>query len=141
MKTLKSIMLGAALLAVAGVANAAKPTKVPLTEDQVVNTYVDAMTQGNIDNISSVLADNAKFDLLETKGVVSYSKQEMVANFKENKGVQQDCITTSSVVENNPDNAVIEVDMKYNDHTRSNFVTVVNTDDGWKITNVYSIFK
>jgi hypothetical protein len=31
--------------------------------------------------------------------------------------------------------------MKYEGFTRSNYVTLANTSEGWKITNVYSVFK
>jgi len=143
MKTLKSMMIGAALLAVCGAANAATTTKggVPLTEDYAITTYVNATTKGDLNGINTVLDENVKFSLLENKQVVSYSKKDMLDYLEQNKGVTQDCITSTSVVENNPDNSVVEVDMQYADHVRANYVTMVNTDGGWKITDVYSIFK
>jgi len=141
MKTLKSIMMGAALVAVCGIANAAAKTDVPLTEDYTINTYINATTKGDLSGINTVVDNGAKFSLLQDKKVVSYTKQEELAFLKSNKNVQLDCTTSTNVVENNADNAVVEVDMKYNDHTRADFVTMVNTDAGWKITDVYSVFK
>ncbi|MDB5112878.1 MAG: putative lumazine-binding protein [Mucilaginibacter sp.] len=138
MKILKSILLGLSLLVVCG---AAKASDVPLTEDYVINTYVDALTQGNLNGINNILAANAQFNVLQNKKVVTFSKQDMVDYLKSNKGVQQNCITATTLIENNADNAIVKVDMKYADHVQSNLVTMINTDNGWKISNVYSIFE
>jgi hypothetical protein len=141
MKTLKSIMMGAALVAVCGIANAAAKTDVPLTEDYTINTYINATTKGDLSGINTVVDNDAKFSLLQDKKIVSYTKQEELAYLKSNKDVRLNCSILTKVVESNLDNAVMEVDMKYNDHTRADFVTMINTNAGWKITDVYSIFK
>lgn len=138
MKILKSILLGLSLLVVCG---AAKASDVPLTEDYVINTYVDALTQGNLNGINNILAANAQFNVLQNKKVVTFSKQDMMDYLKSNKGVQQNCTTATTLIENNADNAIVKVDMKYADHVQSNLVTMINTDNGWKISNVYSIFE
>ena len=44
-------------------------------------------------------------------------------------------------LESNANIAIVKVDMKYSDFTRSNYVTIANTGNGWKITNVYSTFS
>ena len=141
MKSLKSVMLGIALLAVFGAANIVKASGVPLTENDVINTYVSAMTQGNLKGINEVLDENATFSMLQANKVVNISKEDMLSFLKSTKGVQQDCTTSTSVVESNVNNAVVKVDMQYGEHVRSNYVTMVNTEDGWKITDVYTIFK
>ncbi|MDB5010425.1 MAG: hypothetical protein JWQ06_1214 [Mucilaginibacter sp.] len=138
MKILKSILLGLSLLVVCG---AAKASDVPLTEDYVINTYVDALTQGNLNGINNILAANAQFNVLQNKKVVTFSKQDMMDYLKSNKGVQQNCTTATTLIENNADDAIVKVDMKYADHVQSNLVTMINTDNGWKISNVYSIFE
>lgn len=141
MKSLKSIMLGLGLLLVFGAANAAKTDGVPVTENYVINTYVGAVTQGNLNGISEVIDANAKFDWLQNKHVVTFNKQDMMKFLNSIKGVQQSCIASTTMVENNTDNAVVKVDMNYGDHVQSNLVTIVNTNDGWKITDVYSLVK
>ncbi len=134
-------MLGIALLAVFGAANIAKASGVPLTENDVINTYVSAMTQGDLTGINAVLDKGATFSMLQANKVVNISKDDMLAFLKSTQGVQQDCVTTSSVIESNANNSVVRVDMQYGEHVRSNYVTMVNTENGWKITDVYTIFK
>jgi hypothetical protein len=141
MKNVKSLILGLVLLTIAGVAKASGPSAVTLTKNYVVNTYVDAMTRGKLNGMGDILDVNAKFSQLRGKQVLSFSKAEMMDYLKLNKDLKQDCTISTSVVQNDADVAVVKVDMKFKESVRSNYLTMVNTGDGWKITNVYSVFK
>jgi hypothetical protein len=143
MKTLKSIILGLALLVVCGTVQANTPPNESdnLTKTYAVNTYINAMTRGKFDGLNDVLDQSVKFSMLRNKKVLSFTKKEMLDFMKSDKNVQQSCITSTSIVENDTNVAVIRVDMKFDDFVRSNYVTVANTGKGWKITNVYSVFK
>jgi hypothetical protein len=65
----------------------------------------------------------------------------MIESLNDTKNTEQDCTTTTSVVESNEAMAVVKVDMQFEGFLRTNMVTVTNTGKGWKITNVYSVFK
>ena len=135
-------MLGLTLLAICG---AAKATPVNdndnLTATHAVNTYVDAITRGKLSGLNDVLDASVKFSMLRGTKMLSFSKKEMMDFFKADKNVEQACTTSTTTVESNADLKLIKVDMKFDGFTRSNYVTVANTGDGWKITNVYSVFK
>jgi len=141
MKTLRSIMLGLAMLAMCGVVKANTNDNVKLTQTYAVNTYVDAMTRGRLNGLNDVLDNSASFSMVRGKQVLSFSKKQMLDYFKTNRNTEQICITSTSVVESNANIAIVKVDMKYSDFTRSNYVTIANTGNGWKITNVYSTFS
>ncbi|PWK75306.1 putative lumazine-binding protein [Mucilaginibacter oryzae] len=135
-------MLGLALLVAGATANAA--TKIDgenLTKNFAINTYIDAMTRGKLSGFSEVVDPSAKFSMLRGTKVLSFDKMQVVDQLKATKNTEQDCVTSTSVVESNNDLAVVKVDMKYSTFTRSNYVTITNTGSGWKITNVYSVFK
>jgi len=141
MKTLKTIALGLALLATVFTANAKEKPAERLTRNYAINTYVDAMSRGRIQGLNEVLDATAKFSMLRGTQVYSYSKDEMLKFLKGNQNVEQTCTVSTSVVENNENINVVKVDMKYDSFVRSNYVTVANTGEGWKITSVYSVFK
>jgi hypothetical protein len=142
MKTLKSLMLGLALLVAGTAAKAAnKIDGENLTKNFAINTYIDAMTRGKLSGFSEVVDQSAKFSMLRGTTVLSFGKTEVVDQLKSTKNTEQDCVTSTSVVESNNDLAVVKVDMKYSTFTRSNYITITNTGSGWKITNVYSVFK
>ncbi|WP_374948285.1 nuclear transport factor 2 family protein [Mucilaginibacter sp.] len=142
MKTLKSIILGLALLIVCGTVKAnTPPNSANLTKTYAVNTYVNAVTRGKLDGLNDVLDKSVKFSMLRGNDMLSFDKQEMLNFMKKDRNVQQSCLTSTHVVENSNDVAVVRVDMHYDGFVRSNYLTVANTADGWKITNVYSVFK
>ncbi|MDR6940254.1 nuclear transport factor 2 family protein [Mucilaginibacter pocheonensis] len=142
MKTFKSILLGLALLIVCSAAKANTFTDGEnLTKNYAISTYIDAMTHGKLKGLGEVLDSDAKFSMLRGKTVLNFSKNEMLESLASTKNVEQECTTTTSVIESNEAMAVIKVDMQFDGFVRSNMVTVTNTGKGWKITNVYSIFK
>jgi hypothetical protein len=140
MKTLKSILLGLALMVVCGAVKANNTDDGKLTQNHAINTYVDAMTRGKLEGLNDVLDQSAQFSMLRGKTVLSFSKKQMVENLQANKNTEQICTTSTSIVESNASIAVVKVDMKYDGFVRSNYVTIANTGNGWKITNVYSVF-
>jgi len=141
MKTLKSIALGLLFLAGIGTANATEKPADRLSKTHAINTYIDAMSRGRLQGFNEVLDASAKFSILRGSKVMSVGKTEMLNFMKDNQNVEQSCTVSTGDVDNNNDVSVVKVDMKYNGFTRSNYVTVANTGEGWKITNVYSVFK
>lgn len=143
MKTLKTIILG--LVAVMTISAASAKTITPANEKMSVNyavtAYVNAVTHGQNEALSEVLDNNFKFTMLRGKNMVSCNKTELLDFMKTTNNVEQDCKTSVSVNESNADLTVVKVNMKYNGFLRTNYVTLTNTTDGWKITNVYSVFK
>jgi hypothetical protein len=140
MKTLKSIMLGLALLLLCG---AVKANNIDdrLTPNYAINTFVDAMTRGKLAGINEVLDKSVEFSMLRGKTVISLTRSEMLEFLKSNKNIEQTCTTSTSIVESNANVIIVKVAMKYSDFVRNNYVTIANTGNGWKITNVYSVFK
>jgi len=141
MKTLKSILLGLALMVVCGAVKANNTDDGKLTQNHAINTYVDAMTRGKLQGLNDVLDQSAQFSMLRGKTVLSFSKKQMLDYLQANKNTEQTCTITTSIVESDANFAVVKVDMKFDGFVRSNYVTIANIGNGWKITNVYSVFE
>lgn len=140
MKTLKSIAMGLILLLSFGAAKAADKTD-KLTKNYALNTYIDAISHGKLQGFSDILDTDVKFSMMRGTQMVKYTKDEMMEFMKGIQNVEQACTISTSDVENNDNLCVVKVNMKYKDFVRSNYVTMANTGKGWKITNVYSVFK
>lgn len=141
MRTFKLLMLALAYAMACSAAKAADPPASRLTRKYVIDAYVNAMTRGKITGIDDALDQNAKFGMLRNKHIENFGKPDMMDYFRSNQGIQQNCVTRIDTFENNADMALVKVDMHYNNFVRSNYITVVNTAGGWKITNVYSLVK
>lgn len=146
MKTLKSILLGVALLVTSVAANAAKPAPgkpegAKLSKSYAVNAYIDAVAKGKSADLMDAMDQSIKFSSLRGTKIMCFDKADVLKFFKENQNVTQNCAVSSKVVSENDDVTVVKVDMKYDHFVRSNYVTLTNTGNGWKITNVHSVFK
>jgi hypothetical protein len=140
MKTLKSLMLGLVLLAAIGTVKAAPINDDVTSQNYAVNTFIDAITKGKVDGLNNVLDKSMSFSMLHGKTVHTFTKDELLGYLQNDKGIKQICITSTSVVESNPKVEVVKVDIKYHGFTRSNFLTVANTANGWKIVNIYTMY-
>jgi hypothetical protein len=145
MKTLNSLLF-VAILFLSTIAAKAADGPVPvkkakLSQSYAVNTYVNAISQGKLAGLDNVIDASAKFSLMRGDKVLCFDKEQIMKFMNANADVKQDCTTTTTMVENNPDYTVVKVDMQYENFTRSNYVTLTNTGIGWKIINVHSVFK
>lgn len=120
------------------------------TEDQnseklkmnyAVQTYIDAVTNGQLKGFSEVIDNSANFTMTKGSSIVNHSKSEILNAMKSTKGIQQNCSTDFSVIEQTPNQAIVKITQKYDSFSRINFVTAANTSKGWKITNVSSSFQ
>ena len=143
MKTLKSIILGLVTVLTVGAASAksTNPANERTSINYAVSAYVNAATHGQIGALNDVVDNNFKFSMLRGKSMVSYNKAQLLESFSATENVEQDCKTSVSINENNADMTVVKVSMQYKAFTRVNYVTLANTSEGWKITNIYSVFK
>lgn len=141
MKTFKTLALGLCLLAGTIAKADTKPSAATLSKDYTLNTYIDLVEHGKLDGAKYIFNGNTKFSMLRGDQVVSYTRTEMLAFMKQNKNIDQNCTTNTTEIESKNDTSVIRVDMQYKDFVRRNYVTIANTKKGWKITEVYTVFK
>ncbi|MGI4752091.1 MAG: nuclear transport factor 2 family protein [Janthinobacterium lividum] len=142
MKTLKTILIALFVTLTFNAAKANNPTiKEKLTMYYAINTYVDAFAHGKTSGLASIIDDSAKFSHTRGEKIISFNKTQILENFDSQENTEQNCITTTKVVENNTNFVVYKVQMKYQDFSRINYVTMTDTGNGWKITNVTSVFN
>jgi hypothetical protein len=141
MKTLKAMMMGLALLVFCGVANAGVKVSHNPTKDEVVDTYVNAVTKGDLSGIDNAIDEDAQFNTMRGDHVNTLNKGQLLDYLKDNANTKQDCKCTSSVMLDTDDKYVKKVVMQYGDITRTDLVTAERAGEGWKITKVETSFK
>lgn len=139
MKILKLFIPVTMLMMVYSTAKAGNSDEGMLTKTHAINTYVDAVTRGKMDGLADVIDQSAKFTVMQGKHLNSYTKKQMIDFLSTVKNIEMDCTTNTAVFESNANITIIKVDMQFNGFMRSNYVTIANTGNGWKIINVYSI--
>lgn len=142
MKTLKLFVPLLSLLIVFATARAKAPDDGIFTKTHAINTYVDAMTRGKLDGFDLVIDSSAKFTMLrKDKRLISYTKNQELMFLNEIRNVEENCTASTTIIENTADMIVAKIDMQFEGFTRSNYVSIANTGNGWKIINVYSVFN
>lgn len=142
MKTLKITSIALCLCFTVGFAKADKPkNRSLLTVQFSITSFINADTRGNYLGLENVINDDAKFTMMRGDKMLSFTKKQYLGQFKYLKDVQQNCITSYNVLETHSKYALIKVDMKYPTFVRTNYVTMTQCSDGWKITNVISVFS
>ncbi len=142
MKILKITLSSLALLLLtfAGKADGTKAEE-KLSIKYAVNIVMDAFSQGKPDGIGEILDTNVKLTSTRGNKIITYNKVDILNMVNAVSGVKQNCITSYSVIENLPSQVIVKVNMAYDSFTRINYVTMAQTDKGWKVTNISSAFQ
>lgn len=136
MKTLKSLMLGLALLLMTGVANASNPGASALSKNDALDLYTNAVIHGKIAGLEQVLSKNVEWKMYRGEKLFKLDKQAILDSFKASENVEQTCKFSTSTVENNDDTMVVKLDMQYETYTRTTLVTFKQQKNDWKITSI-----
>ena len=140
--TFKTALIALLLTETYNFSKAGTPNKnEKLTMRYAISAYVDAFAHGRSIGLAEIIDDNAKFCHTRGQRVFSFTKTEILESLKSQKNVEQNCTTTSRIVENTGNLVVYKVQMKYENFSRINYVTMSDTGSGWKITNVSSVFS
>ena len=136
MKTLKSILFGAALLVATSVANAKPNYANFLSKNDVVSVFTNAMVHGNLHNLDQALAKNVEYTMYRGSNTFKLNKQALLDSFKASENIEQSCQYTSSVVSEVDNTMVFKLEMKYEGYVRTNTITVKQQGADWKITKI-----
>lgn len=141
MKTLKVTTIALSLFLLLGNVKADKPkSHAVFTMHFSINAFIDADARGLCNGLTDIIADNAKFSMMRGDQMLCFNKKEIIKSMENLRGVQQNCTTNYNVVETFDKYVLVKVEMKYPTFSRFNYITLNQCSDGWKITNVSSIF-
>ncbi|RYE10764.1 MAG: hypothetical protein EOP44_01665 [Sphingobacteriaceae bacterium] len=105
-----------------------------------INAFIDADTRGLCDGLADIIADHAKFDMMCGNQMITVNKKQVINHMEHLRGVQQNCTSKYTVLETLDKFTLIKVEMQYPTFTRINYVTMNECREGWKVSNVTSVF-
>jgi hypothetical protein len=140
-RILKAIMVTLALSLVCGFSHASPKPDHELTKEKVIDTYLNAVVHGNLDNINGIIDDNARFYIQRNVRVLVAGKSQMLDYLKGNAHVERNCCYSAAVLQKGDNFLVEKVEMKYADVICTEVITAQLSDTGWKITRVEASFK
>ncbi|MGV3706774.1 MAG: nuclear transport factor 2 family protein [Arcticibacter sp.] len=141
MKTLQTLTAAFLIVFSMSAFAANEPSSKRAGMNHAVLTYIDAFTQGDTRGLPAILDENVKFSSTKADKVVSYNRSQIVQSLKQLQNIKQNCETSYSVMEYNNAQALVKVNMIYQDFTKVNYVLMENTSEGWKIKSVTSTYN
>jgi len=140
MKTLKSVLAGIIILFSSVAASNAAVKHGQPSQNDVVNTYVTAISTSNGSDLDKFLDNDMQFNVHLGSNVSTINKDQLLGYLKDNASSSSPVNTNVTVMEQDDASAKIKVDFKYDGYTRTDVVTLSKTF-GWKITSVDSTSK
>lgn len=141
MKTINFFSIALILFLFSSVAKADKPkNRTAFTMKFSISAFIDADTRGIYEGISDIIDDNVKFNLIRDGQTLSFTKKQIINHMEHLRGVKQNCTTSYNILETYGNYALYKVEMKYPTFSRINYITMNECKEGWKITNVTSVF-
>lgn len=119
----------------------AKETVNPLKDvnvNKIALTYVDAITLGNTEFNKHLFASDFEYRNSASDQVASRS--EYLAFLKANKGLKYNCETTYEILDQAGNTSVAKAIMKFEKFTRVDYITMVQSVDGWKVNKVVTTY-
>jgi hypothetical protein len=107
----------------------------------VIDSYMQITTLGNTEGIHHLFADDFKWTQSSNAKTKTYSKSELVNFLKGHKGLIQNCKTNYTIMEKNANCVMAKVEMKYENFTKVECITLCNENQEWKITQIIESYK
>ncbi|KGE13608.1 nuclear transport factor 2 family protein [Sphingobacterium deserti] len=116
---------------------AANPLK-DVTSAKVITTYLEATTLGSTDMNNFLFADD--FEYRNTVNGDRFTKKAYSNFLKSHKGIKFDCQTTYEILDQSGQACVAKATMQFKNFTRIDYITLCQTQDGWKVTKVVTSY-
>lgn len=140
MKT-KITSIATALIVMASFCSFAAEKTNPLKDLNSVNMiriYLEAATAGSIEYNNFLFSDD--FQYFNTANNVSHSKRRYLSFLKANRGLKFNCETTYQLLDECGKACVAKVMMKFDKFTRIDYITLNQSEDGWKVSKVVTTY-
>lgn len=138
MKTLIMLIVTAVMTFLTSMLLASEPSA-PIKfykAESLVDHYIDASINGNTLNVDHLFTDDFYFSTPNARSKEKINKKALVKHMKSLTGVQLEAETEYEFVEKNEDCSIVRICSTFKTFKRYDYVTMCNSKDGWKISNV-----
>jgi len=142
MKTLiTSIIVAAILFFNSTIAKAGITVPNNDSADHAVDWYINALINGRVENLDKLFDDSFTQSVTNKGKIIPFTKVQITDFLKANKNIQQqDCDVSYRLVEENANFSIAKVEMKYQKFTKVEYVTLCHDKQGWKISQILTVY-
>jgi len=109
-----------------------------MSSKTIALTYLEAISRGGIQYNKHLYTTDFEYQNTANDQV---SHRTAYLNFlRENKGIKYDCKTTYEILDESGTSAIGRASMTFQNFTRVDYITIIQTKDGWKISKVVTTY-
>ncbi|GAA4807460.1 hypothetical protein GCM10023231_40830 [Olivibacter ginsenosidimutans] len=140
--TVNTILTTIAIIASIHVSLAAHPERElnRRAANTTLDQYVATITKGNTNDIDQLFSESFTHKINSNRKLTTHNKKELVDFLKNGKNIEQNCKTAYTVIEENTNYALAKVEMKYENFTKVDYVSLGREGNEWKVSNVVSTY-
>lgn len=140
MKTLKSALAAIIILFTSVAASYATAKPGQPSQNDVVNMYVNAVSNGKAADMDKYFDDELQFNVHHGDNVITLNKEQVIKYLEGSTNSNAPVNTNVTVMQQDDDIAKVKIDFKYDGYNRTDVVTL-NKTSGWRIVKVESTSK
>lgn len=110
-----------------------------LTSVSIVSEYLNASVMGNQKNIKNMLAED--FAYVNTANKKKSSKEDYVKFLEETNNSKYNCDYSYEILDQAGKSALAKATFKFDDFTRVDVLTLTETAEGWKISELITNYQ
>ena len=109
--------------------------------ENVVDAYINSSVKGDVEHVDNLFADNFSLKYNTEYNQAPLSKSSYIKQIKGQKGVTFNCDSDYQIVEKAGKYSLAKVTLDFSNFKRTDYLTMVQDNEGWKITEVNSVFE
>lgn len=109
--------------------------------ENVVDAYINSSVKGDVEHVDNLFADNFSLKYNTEYNQAPLSKSLYIKQIKGQKGVTFNCDSDYQIVEKAGKYSLAKVTLNFSNFKRTDYLTMVQDNEGWKITEVNSVFE
>lgn len=109
--------------------------------ENVVDAYINTTVKGNVEHVDDLFGKDftQKFNTEYKQAPIA--RASYIKQLKSQKGITFNCDTDYQVVETAGKYTLAKVSLNFSNFKRTDYLTMIQDQDGWKITEVNSVYE
>ncbi|MBE8714466.1 nuclear transport factor 2 family protein [Sphingobacterium hungaricum] len=106
----------------------------------LVDAYIETATLGKTAKGEYIFADHFQHRVNGSKSQ-NFNKKQVVKFLSAQEGYVQNCASSYQIIESDSNYTIAKVQMKYDNFTRTDYVTMTLANDAWQIDQVVTSYS
>lgn len=107
-----------------------------LKVETIIDHYIDASLNGNTELVDHLFSEDFYYSTPNNRSTETIKRRALIKYLKSLKGVKIESHSEYQFVEKNEDCSIVRIITTFDTFQRHDYVTLCNSKDGWKISNV-----